>query len=166
MMDCSYNSSFYFLQSGSGKLRKAIEFLSEVSIGFVFGLGLIVSGMTHPVKVSGFLSALASSWDPSLMFVMGGAIALCMPGFYLVQKLRQKPVLSDEPFHLPCISAIDRKLIVGGGLFGAGWGLAGICPGPAIVNLGSNPSVVLGTWLVAMFAAMFLQPKLTAALKL
>ena len=94
-----------------------------------------ISGMLHPVKVSGFLSPTAPSWDPSLMLVMGGALALCAPGFYLIQKQQKMPACSLT-YNIPNNKTIDKKLVAGGVLFGAGWGLGGICPGPAIVVRG------------------------------
>jgi uncharacterized membrane protein YedE/YeeE len=101
--------------------------------GLIFGIGLILSGMADPAKVQNFLD-FAGAWDPSLAFVMGGAIAVAAPGFWLVQR-RTKP-LADAAFHVPPRDApIDGKLIGGSAVFGIGWGLAGFCPGPALVSL-------------------------------
>lgn len=100
--------------------------------GLVFGLGLIVSGMSNPAKVLGFLD-LAGAWDPSLALVMGGAIAVAMPAFWLAGRRRQS--ILGEPLQLPAVRRIDRRLLLGSLAFGAGWGIAGFCPGPALVSL-------------------------------
>ena len=100
--------------------------------GLVFGLGLIVSGMSNPAKVLGFLD-LAGAWDPSLALVMGGAIAVAMPAFWLAGR-RQQAILGDA-MQLPAARRIDRRLLLGSLAFGAGWGIAGFCPGPALVSL-------------------------------
>jgi uncharacterized membrane protein YedE/YeeE len=100
--------------------------------GLVFGLGLVISGMADPAKVLNFLD-VAGTWDPSLAFVMGGAIAVALPGYWLTFR-RSKPLLADR-FSLPPKSPIDRRLVGGAAIFGIGWGLAGFCPGPAIVSL-------------------------------
>jgi uncharacterized protein len=107
--------------------------VSPFLVGLLFGLGLCLSGMTYPAKVIGFLD-LAGAWDPSLAFVMGGAAAVAFVAFRVAAR-RQK-ALSGEPFHLPAAKTIDARLVVGSLLFGVGWGLVGLCPGPAIVNLG------------------------------
>ncbi len=99
--------------------------------GLVFGLGLLVSGMADPQKVLGFLD-LAGAWDPSLALVMGGAIALGLPGFAWAR--RRSRSLLGEPMHLPARQAVDAPLLIGSALFGIGWGLAGYCPGPALVG--------------------------------
>jgi uncharacterized membrane protein YedE/YeeE len=130
-----------------------IGVIADGAVGYVFGAGLLVSGMTRPTKVSGFLSATAASFDPSLMLVMCGALALCVPGFYLVRKLRDSPACA-EGFDVPSGKTIDAKLMTGGALFGAGWGLGGVCPGPAIVALAATPNAAIATWIVAMLAGM------------
>lgn len=99
--------------------------------GLVFGLGLLVSGMADPQKVLGFLD-LAGAWDPSLALVMGGAIALGLPGFALARR-RSRSMLG-EPMQLAARQAVDAPLLIGSALFGIGWGLAGYCPGPALVG--------------------------------
>ena len=103
--------------------------------GLVFGIGLILSGMANPAKVLGFLD-LAGRWDPSLAFVMAGAIVVGAIGFRLA-RARRVSVLG-APMHLPAASRVDLRLVGGSLLFGAGWGLAGLCPGPALVNAGSG----------------------------
>lgn len=120
--------------------------------GLVFGLGLLVSGMANPAKVLGFLD-LAGHWDPSLAFVMAGAIALAAVGFRLA-RTRKTSVLG-APMQLPTATRIDARLVGGSLLFGVGWGLAGFCPGPALVNAGSGEP---RAWLfvAAMLAGMAL----------
>lgn len=118
--------------------------------GLIFGLGLILSGMANPAKVLGFLD-LAGAWDPSLMFVMGGAIGVAFFGF--AAAARRKLTLSGEPINLPAARRIDRPLVVGSLLFGIGWGIAGFCPGPALVGVGMlEPKALL--FVLAMLAGM------------
>lgn len=109
--------------------------MSEFLVGLIFGLGLIVSGMTNPAKVIGFLD-LTGPWDPSLAFVMGGAILVGI-GAFAVAKRRTKDFLGGA-LQLPKSTIIDRRLIGGSLTFGAGWGLAGFCPGPALVSLAAG----------------------------
>ncbi len=118
--------------------------------GLVFGLGLIVSGMANPAKVIGFLD-LAGRWDPSLALVMGGAIAVGVVAFALARR-RSRSLLGAE-MRLPSSDRIDRRLIGGAVLFGVGWGVAGFCPGPALVALGMGAPkalVFVGAMLVGM----------------
>ncbi len=115
--------------------------------GLVFGIGLIVSGMSNPAKVLAFLD-IAGKWDPSLALVMGGAIAVGL-GAYAVAKRRQTTWL-DLPMLLPVARHIDRRLVGGSLLFGVGWGVAGICPGPALVLVGA------GVWKGVVFAVAML----------
>ena len=124
--------------------------LSEFAIGLVFGLGLIISGMTDPGKVLGFLD-LAGLWDPSLALVMGGAVLVGLLAFTLARK-RTTSVLGG-PMRLPTERQIDRRLVLGSLAFGVGWGIAGFCPGPAIVSLGAGePKAVV--FVLAMLASM------------
>ena len=120
--------------------------------GLVFGTGLIVSGMANPAKVQNFLD-LFGSWDPSLAFVMGGAIAIGFPAFYLASRMN-RPLAAVE-FSLPQKADLDRKLVTGSALFGIGWGLGGFCPGPAItaVSAGNQGTFV---FVAAMLAGMVL----------
>ena len=118
--------------------------------GLVFGLGLLLSGMADPAKVLGFLD-LAGAWDPSLMFVMGGALGV--GGVAFAAARRRTRSLLGEPMQLPTKTAIDRRLVVGALLFGAGWGLAGFCPGPAIVALGLGEAKAV-VFVGAMLAGM------------
>jgi len=100
--------------------------------GLIFGLGLTLSSMTNPAKVIGFLD-ITGNWDPSLMFVMIGAIVISAPIFYLLRN-KTKP-LFDVKFEIPTIKNLDKQLILGSSLFGIGWGIVGFCPGPAISSL-------------------------------
>ena len=110
-----------------------MKFLSALFMGVLFGLGLIIADMINPAKVMNFLD-LFGTWDPSLAFVMGGAIAVGMPGFYLLRKYQKRPFLAGA-FNFPTRNDIDKRLVVGTTLFGMGWGLGGFCPGPAITSL-------------------------------
>jgi len=119
--------------------------------GLLFGLGLILSGMSNPAKVLGFLD-LAGNWDPSLAFVMGGAVAVGSLVFPFVLK-RPRAILGDA-LHLPTATRIDRRLVFGALVFGIGWGLAGYCPGPALASLvqgGPKPAVFVVSMLVGMW---------------
>lgn len=121
--------------------------------GLIFGVGLLISGMANPEKVLGFLD-LSQPWDPSLAFVMIGAIAVGVVGFALVKG--KKRAFCGVPIMLPANNTIDRTLVVGAILFGLGWGLAGICPGPALILLGAGVgkgllfilAMLVGMWLV------------------
>ena len=118
--------------------------------GLVFGFGLIVSGMTNPEKVLDFLD-LSGAWDPSLALVMGGAIAVGLAAFTLAKKRTQS--LLGLPMQLPTAKQIDWRLVGGSLSFGLGWGLAGICPGPALVLVGAGVSKGL-IFVAAMLAGM------------
>jgi uncharacterized membrane protein YedE/YeeE len=109
--------------------------LTALLSGLIFGLGLILSGMANPAKVLGFLD-LTGAWDPSLALVMGGAIGVGLPGFALAK--RMKVSYLNLAMKLPTNTQIDRRLVLGSLTFGAGWGLAGYCPGPALVALGNG----------------------------
>ncbi|MDB5919943.1 MAG: hypothetical protein JWR40_4177 [Massilia sp.] len=118
--------------------------------GLVFGIGLIVSGMTDPSKVIGFLD-LAGRWDPSLGFVMGGAILVGLVAFRFAAG-REKSLLGGA-MRLPAATRIDRRLVLGGFAFGIGWGLAGYCPGPALASLaggGGKPLIFSAAMIVGM----------------
>ena len=136
--------------------------ISEFVIGLVFGLGLIVSGMTDPGKVLGFLD-LAGLWDPSLALVMGGAVLVGLFAFTMARK-RTTSVLGGA-MQLPIARQIDRRLALGSIAFGVGWGIAGFCPGPAIVSLGTGePKAVVFVlaMLVGMGAFEWLEMRKTA----
>ena len=124
--------------------------ITSLLSSMVFGLGLIVSGMADPGKVLGFLD-LAGAWDPSLAFVMAGAIAVGLPAFSIAR--RRAASLLGEPMQLPARRGIDRRLVLGSALFGVGWALAGFCPGPALVALGMGEMKAL-VFVLAMLAGM------------
>ena len=121
--------------------------------GFIFGLGLVISGMTQPTKVLGFLDIFAApsgGWDPSLAVVMAAGLAVTSVGYAL---LRPRAPLFDTQSRWPTATPIDRPLVTGAVLFGIGWGLVGLCPGPAIVNLATlSPGVIV--FVVAMAIGM------------
>lgn len=122
--------------------------------GLLFGLGLLISGLAHPDKVQAFLD-LSGNWDPSLAFVMGGAIAVGLLPFTLAKKDKIKPI-SGATLQLPKRTDIDKKLLIGGGLFGVGWGLVGYCPGPALVSFGAG--IGMAWWfLPAMIVGILIQ---------
>lgn len=118
--------------------------------GLVFGIGLLLSGMANPAKVLAFLD-LAGNWDPSLLFVMGGALLVAAPAFAYVA--RRGRTLDGGPLQLPAKGRLDRRLVLGSLVFGAGWGLAGYCPGPALVSLawgGLEPLLFTGAMVAGM----------------
>jgi uncharacterized protein len=117
--------------------------LSALAAGLVFGLGIAISGMGDPSKVLNFFDTFGT-WDPSLAFVMGGALVTAAIGYRIIFGSRQAP-LFDAKFHLPTSKVIDAKLVGGSALFGVGWGIAGFCPGGAIPALGFAP------WPTALF---------------
>ena len=126
--------------------------LMSLLAGLVFGLGLIISGMADPSKVLGFLD-LAGNWDPSLAFVMGGALLVGSLAFPFAVKRPQS--LLGEAMRLPTATKIDRRLVLGSLTFGVGWGLAGYCPGPALVSLAQGGAKPL-LFFVAMIAGMLI----------
>ncbi|GAA0561540.1 DUF6691 family protein [Halomonas salifodinae] len=124
--------------------------------GLLFGLGLAISGMTDPARVLGFLD-IAGAWDPTLMFVLGGAVLTTFIGYRLVWR-RGAPLVGNA-FRLPTRQDIDARLIAGSALFGIGWGLSGYCPGPAFASLGGL-TTPLAAMLLAMLAGWFLARRL------
>ena len=130
---------------------------TEFLIGLLFGVGLLLSGMTDPGKVIGFLD-LAGNWDPSLAFVMGGAILVGIFAFAFAK--RRTTDFFGGAIRWPTSNAIDRRLVIGSVVFGAGWGLAGFCPGPALVSLGAGvPQAIafVGAMLAGMAIFEFLE---------
>ena len=107
--------------------------IASLIAGLIFGVGLILSGMGNPAKVQNFLDFFGA-WDPSLAFVMGGAILVGLVAFTWARK--RKTSLLGDPMQLPSSTAVDNRLLTGAALFGIGWGLAGFCPGPAVMTLG------------------------------
>jgi uncharacterized membrane protein YedE/YeeE len=123
-----------------------------LAVGLIFGLGLCLSGMYQPAKVTAFLD-LAGLWDPSLAFVMGGAIVVAMPAFRIAR--RRSAAWTGGAIDLPAAQAIDAPLVVGSAIFGIGWGLGGICPAPGVVDLGFfSPGAAV--FVVAMAAGMLI----------
>ncbi len=134
-----------------------MNILFSLAAGLIFGLGLVVSGMANPAKVLGFLD-LAGTWDPSLAWVMCGAIVVAF-GAFAVAKKRTSSLLG-LPMQLPTARGIDRRLVGGSLIFGIGWGLAGICPGPALVLLGAGLAqglIFVGAMLAGMGLVELLQ---------
>ncbi|MFC5511379.1 DUF6691 family protein [Massilia jejuensis] len=129
-----------------------MQIFMALMVGLLFGIGLIVSGMNDPAKVIGFLD-LAGNWDPSLGFVMGGAILVGVLAFGVARK--RKRSLLGAPMRLPTATVIDRRLVLGSLAFGTGWGLAGYCPGPALASLATGDAKPL-LFTLAMLAGMAL----------
>ena len=139
-----------------------MRLLSAFVIGLIFGLGITVSGMINPAKVLNFFD-IAGTWDPSLAFVMAGALAVAVPGYRLVLA-RPAPVMESR-FQLPETRAIDRKLVLGSAVFGLGWGIAGFCPGGALPALGTGARdvyIFLAALVVGLLAARWVQARTTA----
>lgn len=128
-----------------------MSILFQGAAGLIFGLGLVISGMADPAKVLNFLD-VAGRWDPSLAFVMAGAVAVTAAGYRIVLT-RPKPIFAAR-FSIPTLRDIDGRLCLGAAIFGIGWGLAGLCPGPALVSIGLGAPGVL-VFVPAMFAGMF-----------
>ena len=131
-----------------------MQLLAAAISGLLFGIGLTVSGMVNPKVVLAFLD-VAGDWNPALLFVMVGALAVAMPGYWFVR--RRKPVFAPEQA-LPQAREIDARLIVGSAIFGLGWGIAGICPGPALAMLAIRPSTAIlfvAAMTVGMLAVSF-----------
>lgn len=129
------------------------QILPGALVGLIFGAGLALSGMINPARVLGFLD-VAGAWDPTLAFVLAGALVPSWLAYLMVRRM-DRPIMAEE-FCIPQIRAIERRLFTGAALFGIGWGLVGLCPGPAIAGL------VLGKWqtwlfVAAMIAGMWLQ---------
>ena len=125
--------------------------ITSLLAGLIFGIGLIAGGMTDPAKVQGFLD-LFGTWDPSLALVMGGAIAVGSVGFAIARK--RGATWAGGKIDWPTLTTIDSRLVIGGVLFGAGWGIGGFCPGPALVSFASGfgpargviPALLVGMW--------------------
>jgi hypothetical protein len=130
-----------------------MQALASLVCGLVFGCGLLISGMTQPAKVLGFLD-IFGCWDPTLAFVMAGALAMSGAGYALARRFRG-PLFAAH-YLWPTRSDIDRPLVVGAVMFGIGWGLVGLCPGPALENLASlSPRVIV--FVLAMMAGLGVQ---------
>jgi uncharacterized protein len=144
-----------FLACEERLMKHVLTFLT----GLVFGLGIVMSGMSNPAKVINFFD-IAGSWDPSLAFVMGGAVVVTFIGYRFVLK-RPAPMM-DTAFNVPSSRLIDRRLVGGSALFGIGWGIAGFCPGGALPALGTlNPDVLIfvASLVTGIFAAKTMMNK-------
>ncbi|CCM75298.1 YeeE/YedE family protein [Rhizobium mesoamericanum] len=140
--------------------------LASILCGVLFGIGLVVSDMVNPARVLAFLD-VAGDWDPSLAFVMGGALIPSSLA-YAIKRYRSRPAFDTE-FHVPTSRSIDARLVFGAGLFGLGWGLVGLCPGPSIASLvtGRSEAVLFAAAMVAgMFAYQIIQSRQNAPLRL
>ncbi|MEZ9230269.1 DUF6691 family protein [Vibrio amylolyticus] len=120
-----------------------------LAAGILFGAGMIISGMADPEVVLAFLD-VTGNWDPSLIFVMGGALMVFTPMYHLVIKKRTHSIDGTE-YDWPTKPKVDKRLVFGSVLFGIGWGIAGICPGPAITSLSGGSSIII-TFVIAMLA--------------
>ncbi len=133
------------------------QFWVALASGVLFGMGLAVSGMIDPARVRAFLN-VTGAWDPTLAFVMGGALVPMAIAWRIVRR-RTRPIVA-EAFHLPATRPIDARLIAGAALFGIGWGIAGLCPGPAIAALviAPGPALVFGAFMMIGFGLFRLMP--------
>ncbi|MFL5019674.1 MAG: DUF6691 family protein [Rhizobium sp.] len=130
--------------------RNIFQFVAALASGIVFGFGLSLSGMLNPVRVQGFLDVFGA-WDPSLAFVLGGAIVVAFTGVQIMTAF-------DNSFHVPTNRRIDAPLVVGSALFGLGWGIGGFCPGPAVASLSVGlPQTFL--FVIAMLVGMSLHDR-------
>ncbi len=135
---------------------KFYQFCSALASGAIFGFGLSMSGMLDPVRVRGFLDILGV-WDPSLAFVLGGAVIVASIGVQITKRM-QHPTF-DDSFHVPTRRRIDARLIIGSALFGLGWGIGGFCPGPAVASLSMGlPQTVL--FVIAMLVGMIVHDRI------
>ena len=131
-------------------MNAAPRIVAALAAGLIFGLGLSLSGMLDPTRVRGFLD-VTGAWDPSLAFVLGGAVGVAGAGYALARRLPHPAF--DTDFELPTKRRIDRPLVAGAALFGIGWGLVGLCPGPALESLATlSPGVIV--FVVAMAVGM------------
>ena len=135
-----------------------MRYLSSYVIGLIFGIGISISGMANPAKVLNFFD-VAGTWDPSLAFVMGGALIVTFVGYRLI--LRRPAPMIDPTFHLPDNPRIDSRLLGGAAVFGIGWGIAGFCPGGALPALGTGQADVV-IFVAALIAGIFAAKALMA----
>ena len=142
-------------------MKKHFGLFSQYAIGVLFGWGLIISGMSNPEKILGFLD-LTGLWDPSLIFVMLGAVIVGIAGFYVASKRTE--AFFGGALHIPARRDITKPLIIGSLIFGAGWGIAGFCPGPALVALGAGHLKAL-VFVVAMLVGMEISARFFSAHK-
>jgi len=142
-------------------MKNAARNFISLTAGLIFGLGLAISGMLDPTRVRGFLDVF-SAWDPSLAFVLGGAVAVSAIGYILKRRMKG-PALAAS-FHLPSKTRVDSPLVIGAAVFGIGWGISGLCPGPAIASLtlGLPATIAFAT---AMLVGVLAHDQLFAAEK-
>ena len=133
-------------------MKKHFSLISQYAIGILFGWGLIISGMSNPQKILSFLD-ITGQWDPSLLFVMGGAVLVGLAGFYLAGK--RSEAFFGGALHIPTRRDISKPLVIGSFIFGAGWGIAGFCPGPALVALGAG-HIKAFVFVIAMLVGMLI----------
>ncbi|NTG45253.1 hypothetical protein A6U85_25020 [Agrobacterium sp. 13-626] len=135
--------------------RNIYQFAAALASGIVFGFGLSLSGMLNPVRVQGFLDVFGA-WDPSLAFVLGGAVVVAFVGVKVMKRMRHPAF--DDAFHVPENGRIDAPLVIGSALFGLGWGIGGFCPGPAVASLSLGiPQTAL--FVIAMLVGMTLHDR-------
>lgn len=137
-------------------MKDIFSFITALVAGVLFGVGLIISQMVNPDKVKNFLD-ITGEWDPSLAFVMISALVIFIPAYWMIAKLN-KPILV-ESFNLPTKKKLDKPLIVGAILFGIGWGISGICPGPAVVNITGDTAKIM-VFIIAMLIGMLISGQL------
>jgi uncharacterized membrane protein YedE/YeeE len=136
--------------------RNVYQLTAALASGIVFGFGLSLSGMLNPARVQGFLD-IFGAWDPSLAFVLGGAVFVAFIGVQMMKRMK-RPAF-DESFHLPTSTRIDAPLVVGSALFGLGWGIGGFCPGPGVASLSIGlPETI--AFIVAMLLGMTLHDRI------
>ncbi|EJJ28458.1 YeeE/YedE family protein [Rhizobium sp. CF142] len=135
--------------------RKISQFGAALASGIVFGFGLSLSGMLNPARVQGFLDVFGA-WDPSLAFVLGGAVVVAFIGVQVMKRMRHPAF--DDSFHVPTSRRIDTPLVIGSALFGLGWGIGGFCPGPAIASLSVGLSQTF-LFVIAMLVGMTLHDR-------
>lgn len=135
--------------------RKIFQFGAALASGIVFGFGLSLSGMLNPARVQGFLDVFGA-WDPSLAFVLGGAVVVAFIGVQVMKRMRHPAF--DDSFHVPTSRRIDSPLVIGSALFGLGWGIGGFCPGPALASLSVGLSQTF-LFVIAMLVGMTLHDR-------
>lgn len=137
-------------------MKHFIQNIIAINLGMLFSAGLIISGMTRPQNIINFLD-ITGHWSPTLLLVMFGAIGIYMPAYYFFIKKQQAPVF-EKQFFIPTNTHLDKKLIFGSTLFGVGWGLSGLCPGPAVSSLLANSQawIYVFSLILGMFLAKFI----------
>jgi Predicted transporter component len=135
--------------------RTIAQFFAALASGIVFGFGLSLSGMLNPARVQGFLD-IFGAWDPSLAFVLGGAVVVAFVGVQAMRRMKHPAF--DDSFHVPTNNRVDTSLVIGSALFGLGWGIGGFCPGPAVASLAMGlPETV--AFIIAMLVGMTLHDR-------